>query len=237
MPSPRNSPRSMRLKLISCDLFQREVQAAAARSSNNIEAEFLREAPHHLNPAEIVRSFQSLIDQALRPRYHAVLMAVGSCQPGLSGVRANSIPLVLPRAKDCISLVIERASPSVLPGMRSERAQRLPGVAKPSEGRSSRTWSAPPVSPGLMQVNTLFQRADRPLLEDSLAESWRWRLGADACPGAAGCPVRARRQQLSILEKLLEGYWNYRDFLVVPPGWQIVADPGQGTIMAEESPL
>jgi hypothetical protein len=39
----------------------------------------------------------------------------------------------------------------------------------------------------------------------------------------------------SILQMLVEGYWNYEDFLVVPPGWQVLVKQPQGTIAAEES--
>jgi hypothetical protein len=34
--------------------------------------------------------------------------------------------------------------------------------------------------------------------------------------------------------ELVEGYWNYADFLVVPPGWHVVVQDPQGTIAAQE---
>jgi hypothetical protein len=35
---------------------------------------------------------------------------------------------------------------------------------------------------------------------------------------------------------LVDGYWNYKDFLVVPQGWRVVVTDDDGTIAAEKAP-
>jgi hypothetical protein len=35
---------------------------------------------------------------------------------------------------------------------------------------------------------------------------------------------------------LMDGYWSYGQFLVVPPGWQVAAKDDAETITAEELP-
>jgi hypothetical protein len=42
------------------------------------------------------------------------------------------------------------------------------------------------------------------------------------------------RGDLSLIERLLDARWDAEDFLVVPPGWRVVARYDDGIIAAEE---
>lgn len=217
----------MRLKLISCEIFEREVQAAVARSSNQIDTQFLSKAPHQLSPAETVQCFQTIIDQADRASYHGVLLVVGSCKPGLAGLQARSIPVVVPRAKDCISLVLERANPACQPRVKahagSDSLFRTPHQ-QPAPILTG-SWLAPLATPSARRTRTAAS--------DLANGRARFRLPSRAGP-VKGCCART---QCSVLDLLVNGFWNYNDCLVVPPGWRLVAGHDQGSIAAEELPL
>jgi hypothetical protein len=85
----------MRLKLISCEFFEKEVRTTGARSINEIDYEFLPIAPHQLADINTLRIFQSLVDNAERARFNAVLLVSGTCQGSLVGLNARHVPLAL----------------------------------------------------------------------------------------------------------------------------------------------
>src|SRR6516164_5079330 len=89
-------------------MFAREVKAVVDRSTNAVETELLPQALHQLTHYETVRVLQTMVDRPDRSQFHAVLLVCGSCQTNLAGLQARSIPLVLPRVKDCLSLLCEQ---------------------------------------------------------------------------------------------------------------------------------
>ena len=96
----------MRLKLLACEIMYRELCAAAARSTNLVDVEFLPKGLHDIgHEGMCVRLAQTLaaIDET---RYEAVLLGYGLCSNGLVGLAAQSVPLIVPRAHDCITLFL-----------------------------------------------------------------------------------------------------------------------------------
>ncbi len=96
----------MTLKLLSCEVFYREMCAAVAASPHRVDAEFLPKGLHDL-PSDGMRTrLQERIDAVPDGYYDAILLGYGLCNNGLHGVCARSTPLVLPRAHDCITLFL-----------------------------------------------------------------------------------------------------------------------------------
>ena len=52
------------------------------------------------------RQIQQEIDTAETANYDAIVLGYALCGTGIAGLRAPSIPLVLPRAHDCITLLM-----------------------------------------------------------------------------------------------------------------------------------
>ncbi len=96
----------MRLKLIACEILYREVCAAVARSTNQIDVEFLPKGLHDIGQEGMSRRLQEVLAAVDEARYEAVLFGYGLCSNGLVGLAARSIPLVIPRAHDCITLFL-----------------------------------------------------------------------------------------------------------------------------------
>ncbi len=97
-------------KLIACNVFQRELCTLLALTRDIVDPEFL-ELGLHESPAILREALQSRIAAASSASpggrgYDAILLAYGLCGTGLAGVRAGSIPLVLPRAHDCCTILL-----------------------------------------------------------------------------------------------------------------------------------
>lgn len=96
----------MKLKLIACEIFYRELCAAVARSPHCIDIEFLPKGLHDLPPGEMPAQVQEAVDAVPCDTYDAICLGYGLCNNGLAGVTARDCPLILPRAHDCITLFL-----------------------------------------------------------------------------------------------------------------------------------
>lgn len=93
-----------KFKFIGCEIIYREACYLAATGRHHVDVEFLRKGLHDLESPNMVAKIQAAID-AVDPNagYEAILLGYARCNDGLVGVTARSIPLVIPRAHDCIT--------------------------------------------------------------------------------------------------------------------------------------
>lgn len=94
----------MKLKLISCEVFYREMCAAISQSPNQVDIEFMPKGLHDLPCRDMRQRLQDVLDQVDAAKYEAVLFGYGLCNNGLHDLRAGAVPFVLPRAHDCMTL-------------------------------------------------------------------------------------------------------------------------------------
>jgi hypothetical protein len=94
-----------KLKFIGCEVLHREACYMAATSAVQADLVFLKKGLHDLPTQDMVGRVQAAID-AVDPAegYDAVVLGYARCSDGLVGIRARGIPLVIPRAHDCITL-------------------------------------------------------------------------------------------------------------------------------------
>jgi len=95
----------MRLNVIACDVLRRELYEAAARARHAVEVTLLPQGLHD-NSDTCRRRLQAEVDAASAETCDAVLLGYGLCNNSLVGVRAGAVPLVVPRAHDCITLLL-----------------------------------------------------------------------------------------------------------------------------------
>jgi hypothetical protein len=95
----------MKLKLISCDVFIRSVCQEIALTGHIVDPEFTPLGAHE-NPNTLRNMIQSKIDQAEGKGYDAILLAYGLCGNSAVGLKARSIPLIIPRAHDCCTILL-----------------------------------------------------------------------------------------------------------------------------------
>ena len=124
----------MRLKLISCEIFYRELCWAVARSPNTVDIEFLPKGLHDIGSEGMSARLQAVLDRVDDPRYEAVLLGYGLCNNGIAGLRPGKYRLIVPRAHDCITLFPRqlRALPGILqqPPRRILRDHGMDGTGK-----------------------------------------------------------------------------------------------------------
>jgi hypothetical protein len=100
----------LRLHCIACRVFLREFCYHAAVNDNVIDFTWLPQGLHNtpdqLRNAVIgaVDEVESLTAGGLLKRPDAILLGYGLCSNGIAGVTAKSVPIVVPRADDCMAL-------------------------------------------------------------------------------------------------------------------------------------
>ncbi len=239
--------RASRFRLISCVVFQRELSIALGGTRNLVDPEFL-EISLHEQPDILRQTLQGRIDAASEHRsaagraYDAILLGYGLCGNGLAGIEARGVPLVLPRAHDCCTILL---------GSRSEFLARF-----------GDNLSAPWSSTGYFERGTSgFRESDEARSmgigksyatlveeygEENAAYVWETLhpvsgdevlryIELEETAGLGHAKTLRERAQAEkkgflllrgssrLLRGLVEGDWDRDEYLVVPPGSRVEA--------------
>lgn len=95
----------MKLKCLACDALARLVYWCAAQSPHVVDVELMK-LGLHVNPADLRQRLQARIDAVSADDYDAVALAYGLCGKATAGLTARHVPIVIPRAHDCITLFL-----------------------------------------------------------------------------------------------------------------------------------
>jgi len=95
----------MRYLCITCEALARPVYYCAATSPHTVDVELLKRGLHN-QPVTLRARLQERIDTAEGQGYDSILLVYGLCGQATAGLTARSIPLVIPRAHDCITLFL-----------------------------------------------------------------------------------------------------------------------------------
>lgn len=90
---------------ITCEILARPIYLAAAYSPHVIDIELIHRGLHE-ETGKLQATLQEHINQAEGKGYQAILLGYGLCGNGTVGLRSHSIPLVIPRVHDCITLLL-----------------------------------------------------------------------------------------------------------------------------------
>ncbi len=238
----------MRLKIISCEVLYREICLLAAQSPNQVDIEFLPKGLHDLRSVRMLERLQQTLDGVDAERYDAVAFGYALCGNGVAGLTARSIPVVLPRAHDCITLFL---------GARQRYADYFldnPGVYFKTTGWIERGASGSQQLFGdsleldalvekygednaryLFEELHAYQRSYRQFtfIEMGVEVDDRFERATREDAAARGWQFEKLQGDLSLLRKLVNGEWD-DDFLVVPPGWRVAATHDDRIITAHE---
>ncbi len=243
----------MRLKLISCEILYREMCFAAARSPHQVDVEFLSKGLHDLGSGPMRARLQESIDRVDAREFDAVLMGYALCGNGLAGLRARAVPLVIPRAHDCIALLMGSrhryqvyfdANPGVY--FRStgwiERGEGLEQVfyERTGFGHSLEELVARYGEDNgryLYEQLTGYQRTYQRLtyIETGLEPDGSFEQRARDEAVRRSWTFEKIAGSLTLFERLVAGNWPDEDFLVVKPGWRAAPSYEQNVLRAEES--
>lgn len=231
----------MRLKLIACEILYRECADALARSPHTIDAEFLGKGLHDRAGAPMRDQIQAHVDAVPANEYDAILLGYALCGNGLHGLEARATPIVVPRAHDCITLLL---------GSRAryeEEFHNHPGTYFRSTGWLERGQGLEPLvslqtgagaslqalidqygednGRYLFQTLNQYQQSYSRLayIHTGLAPDPAFAAQARTEAAARGWEFAEIQGSLRIFHQLLAGDWPEEDFITVPPGARLVA--------------
>lgn len=95
----------MRIRLIACEVFARELSYATALSPHLWDIKFMSFGLHD-TPEKLRAAIQEEIDATEGSEYEFIVLGYGLCSRGTADLRARSIPIIVPRAHDCITLLL-----------------------------------------------------------------------------------------------------------------------------------
>jgi hypothetical protein len=93
----------LRLRVIACSSLKPELEMLAATAKTSLSVRHLEMGLHQRSPAALREALQSEIDEA---EGDAVAIGYGVCNRGVVGLVARGVPVVLPRAHDCIAMLL-----------------------------------------------------------------------------------------------------------------------------------
>jgi len=231
----------VRLKLISCEVLYREMCAAVARSPHQVDVEFLPMGLHDQGGPAMRTRLQEAVDRVDATRYEAALLGYALCGNGVAGLESRTLPLVIPRAHDCIALIMG--------GRDRYRTyfENHPGVFFRSTGWLERGQD---LDQAALLIARYGEDNGRYLFEQFNGYERNYRQLAYIATGLepdGSFEQRAREEaarrgwqfesiqgDLRLFERLVAGSWDEADFLVVPPGWRVKPTYDGGVIDKEQ---
>lgn len=245
----------MRFKLISCEIFFREMCSALLRSPHRVDVEFLPKGLHDIGQERMVARLQEVLDAVDDSEYDAILFGYGLCNNGLVGLSARNCPLVIPRAHDCITLFFG-----------SKEKYQAYFDSNPGTYFLTSGWLERGQETGQLGAESVQERTGMNLSYDELVQQYGednakylWETLGDGLHNYAqytyiemgvepdnrfeeqarekaadkNWEFRKEAGNMRLIESLVNGEWNDEDFLTVPPGFRIVAKHDGRVVAAE----
>ncbi len=238
-----------RLKFIVCKALWREAYKTAAESRNLVDIRLMPQGLHN-EPNRLRRSLAEAIKEDKDENgntYDAILLGYGLCSNGVVGLKADKVPLVIPRAHDCITLLLGSKEKY------KEYFDTHEGVYWYSPG-----WIETSTQPGRERYETTYNEYVRRYGKDNaeylmeMEQRWyreyKWATYVDwgfpksedyrrytkECAEYLNWNYDEVKGDDSLLSDLVNGNWDEKRFLVVSPGQSIAADVNSSRIMKAE---
>lgn len=248
---------SRRFLCISCNVFYREVCALVARSPHQIDITFLPKGLHSIGCVGMRERLQQKLDELETTDYEAVLWGYAMCNHGLVGIVARRLPLVIPRAHDCMTLFFGSSerylkyfqeNPGTYfqtPGWieREESGEELDQLSITNRLGMNQSYAELVEKYGEDNAQYLYEELFSKMeakghgkityIDTGVSDDEAFARRAQSKAEERGWEFDRQTGDLSMLHRLLNGDWNEREFLVVPPGHQVVATYDERMMRAE----
>lgn len=239
-------PNSSIIAVISCGVLEPEVRHYAAGRPHVRRLEFLPQGLHE-DPARMRAELQAAVDRAeADPAIGAIVLVYGLCSRGVENLRHDRCPLVLARAHDCVTLFLGdkdryAAYQRAHPGTYWYQPGWIRGRATPGPEREARLRREYAEKFGEDDVEYLLEMDRAGFAHYSRAVYVGLGLGqpaqdvayTQACAACQGWSFEELQGDPALLRALLEGDWDPRRFLIVPPRHVIRLTADDDIIRAE----
>lgn len=228
----------MRYFLIACDIFVREVSYCIATSPSTINVKFLEKGLHE-RPDFLRNILQQEIERASQSEYDydAILLAYALCGNSTKGLIAKDLPIVIPKAHDCITLFLGSRLKyheefNNHPGTyyyTPSAVERGSAVGSETNENLERKYREYVTKYGEENAQYLMEIEEGWLKHYNYAASvdfelFRFLNYHDKVKEIAqkkSLQYREIEGNLNLLKKLLNGDWNHDEFLVLQPGQKV----------------
>lgn len=242
-------------KVIACEILFREVCMGAALCKNIVDLQFMPKGLHDIGEQKMVSKLQKEIDNTDHEKYDAIILVYGLCNNGVRGLSAP-IPLVIPRAHDCITLLL---------GSREKYQQYFdakPGTYFKSPGWIERDQNADEDNQSIAtqlgidrtyaEYVAQYGEENAAYLMEQLGDWLHNYQRLTYIDTGTGDPARDKeltaeqarernwefeelKGSLALILKLLNGDWNEQEFLVVQPDKKIMPSYDDGVVTEAEN--
>lgn len=246
----------MRIHVIACRVFARELCYLAARTENIIDITFLPQGLH--DTPVILKNMVSdaiadiphqLANTQMKHRPDAIALCYGLCSNGVAGVQSGEFTLVVPKTDDCIALFLGSQQ-----RYRDVFAER-PGTYWFNNGwiEAGHVPCESHIAERRAEYTEKYGRENADYLIDQISYEW---VKNYSTAGYISSPVydndeyRALTERTAqqygwnyneligdtrLIEALLAGDWDEREFLVCPPGHTVMPSYGSDILKSVPS--
>lgn len=239
---------------LTCEALARLVYRAAASAPAAVTVELFRQGLHD-TPKRLRETLQAQIDAVPAGEYDTILLAYGMCGRSTVGLVARDIPLVMPRAHDCITLYLGSR------GRYQEQFDANPGTYWYSQDYLERREEGSSTALGAMVIEDKealraeyvkkYGEENADYLLEVMGE-WQQHYNravfidtGTTAPDQYEALARKQAQHQGwtfermqgnarLIDSLLRGDWSEDEFLVVPPGYSLHQNGGDGLIEARK---
>lgn len=247
-----NTPK--RVHVIACGVLSIDIKRLAENFNLDISMQFLKGGLHE-KPTELRKQLQEAIDEVSGSgRYDRIAIGYGICGRGTVGVEARDIPLVIPKAHDCIAMFLgsNRAYKDefsrypgtyyISAGWYEEKAEPLPqrrrwayfGDEKIKYDDLVKKYGEKDARETFKFLNSWKRNYQRAAFIDTGVENSRtYKDYAKSMAKEHNWKYEVIKGNLSLLEKLICAESTTDEILVVPPKHRIEHDPKSDGVRAD----
>jgi len=242
-----------RLLLVACRVFERELEVVARSAKTEMQIHYLELALHEKPGAQLRAALQAEINAVPEQDYDAIGLGYGLCNRGLVGLQTHSLPVVIPRAHDCLGMLLG-SSKRYLAELEKEPGTYFQSCGWIEHLPADRTLRPLAAGEGLSMnreemIARYGEEAAQFLAEEYAKFTQHYKRLAFISTPVAQVEERDRKAEeiakqqgwtyerlpgdLGWLRRLVDGEWDDKAFLVLKPNEKVALSYGDGLIAAE----
>ena len=227
----------MRIHIIACEVFSRELTALCAECENTITLSLLPQGLHD-TPDILRKKLQAQIDLcagvSVKHQPDAIALCYGQCSNGVCGLNAEKVPLVVPRYDDCIGIFLGSEERYLAHFNQSGGTYWLtPGWVEhaflPTKDNREKRYREYLERYGKENADYLNEEQWRwtgeykacRYIKSPLLKERGWDKTAETIASLYGWEYAELSGSAYLLQNLVSGRWEKGNFLVCPPGYRI----------------